>query len=197
MMIALLHGGAPNLNSYQDFCFWKEMGNIRPKWINVLSIHQAGCDPTDDNSYASGCSINLQGILNFSNPDKMFTIMPARLDQIEAQIANSSVIYVHGGDGDLLYKAIGGLPWQDIDLTNKIIAGHSAGANIWSKYYYSNDNQAIQQGLGILNIKTFCHYAGFKHEQLNMLINHDPGYGRLDLPVIPLLDEGYVKLEIP
>ena len=54
--------------------------------------------------------------------------------------------------------------WQ-----GKIVAASSAGVHILSKYYYSNNQDDIYKGFGILPIKTFCHYAEEKSDKLEKI----------------------------
>ena len=58
--------------------------------------------------------------------------------------------------------------WKD-----KTIAGSSAGALALSSYWYENDDDTYNQGLGILPFKLFCHYSEEKSDKLRRL----KGYG--------------------
>jgi len=43
-------------------------------------------------------------------------------------------------------------------LDGKIVAGESAGANVWGRYFYSPSADSIGEGLGYLPVKIIPHY---------------------------------------
>ena len=56
-----------------------------------------------------------------------------------------------------------------IHNTNKIIIGVSAGTNFLSKLYFSNDREKVEVGLGVLPIKTICHFSAEKNKKVALL----------------------------
>ena len=54
-------------------------------------------------------------------------------------------------------------------ITAKVYAGSSAGMYLVSKYYWSTDRKRVEQGLGILPIKAFAHWALNKKNYLMKL----------------------------
>ena len=72
---------------------------------------------------------------------------------------------------------------------DKIIAGSSAGVYTLSKYYYSNDLKKIFQGLGVLNIKVYCHIKKTDSRIVNVLNKH-----KEELPLVLLPDCIWITL---
>jgi peptidase E len=89
---------------------------------------------------------------------------------LRSQINSSDIIFVCGGNELLLKRYLKSI--KPKLFNNKVIVGVSAGANVFSSYYYSNDRNRIEKGLGILPIKTMCHYNLSKKEKFKKLISH-------------------------
>ena len=71
----------------------------------------------------------------------------------------------------------------------KTIAGSSAGVYTLSKYYYSNDLKNIFNGLGILNIKAYCHIKKTDSRIVSVLNKH-----KEELPLVLLPDCMWITL---
>lgn len=185
----LLHGGDNSLNSYSNFQFWRALAD-QAKGTNVLQIPFA-----TSNAEIHGRDIydiladDLKATLDFSNPHKDFYVESAYIDDIEHQLREAHIIYVHGGNGDLLQYTLKDVDLKGLVSEDKVIAGASAGANMWASCYYSNDNDAVCDGFGLLPVKTFCHYETYKWRNLNKLIK-----AKKNLPVITLSDNDFVML---
>ena len=52
-------------------------------------------------------------------------------------------------------------------ISGKIIAGESAGAYALSSCFYSKSEGGIFKGLGLVSVKTICHYIGVNKEKLD------------------------------
>ncbi|PCI21323.1 hypothetical protein COB64_00370 [Candidatus Wolfebacteria bacterium] len=52
-------------------------------------------------------------------------------------------------------------------MEGKIIAGESAGAYVLSTCFYSKTEGGIFEGLGLVPVKTICHYVGENSEKLD------------------------------
>ena len=52
-------------------------------------------------------------------------------------------------------------------LKGKIVAGESAGTYLLSAYFYSKTMDDTGQGIGLLPIKSICHFDGTNEERLN------------------------------
>jgi len=100
---------------------------------------------------------------------------------LSEQLKNADVIYLRGGSTPAL-KAVLGEIRDLVDLVKgKIVVGSSAGAYVLSKYYYTHERDCIDKGLGILPIKTMCHYVEDRADKLRDLKEFVE-----DLPVYPI-----------
>lgn len=95
---------------------------------------------------------------NRTKGDKEITIDVANEEHFIEQVGAADIIYFHGGVSLKLLEAL--KKYQDLEryLSGKIIAGESAGANVWCKYFYSPHADNVFEGLGILPFKIIPHY---------------------------------------
>ena len=100
-------------------------------------------------------------------------ISSTNLEKLKEQIKSSDCIYLRGGDDKPLQDKLKQIQNLKELIKDKIVVGSSAGANILSKYFYRNSKQRIEEGLGILPIKIFCHYNECKQEKLKQLKSHE------------------------
>ncbi len=99
--------------------------------------------------------------------EKDFVLASPDIKKFKDQIDSSNVIFFTGGSEILLKKF---MKYIDFSLfINKTIVGISAGANIFSSNYYSNDRGIIEKGLYELPIKTICHFDSTKKSCLKKL----------------------------
>jgi hypothetical protein len=88
----------------------------------------------------------------------------AQKDTFLEQIRSADVIYLHGGDTQLLFAA---LPPDDVltaAFEGKVVVGSSAGANVLAKNYWSSTRAVPAHGLGIVDINVMVHYGALTHE---------------------------------
>lgn len=102
--------------------------------------------------------------------NKKFVLASTNLKIFNTQLNKSDIIILCGGNENLLLPLINRSNFREIK--NKMVVATSAGANILSCFFYSNDRNRIENGLGILQIKTICHYNKRRIERLNKLKNH-------------------------
>jgi len=88
-------------------------------------------------------------------------------DELEEQISKSDIIYIRGGTTSLLTSEIARHPKFIELIKGKVVAGESAGTYLLSDYYYSKSEGGIFRGLGLLPVKTICHFEGKNEEQLD------------------------------
>lgn len=187
----LLHGGdgGLSLDSYADVQFFREcVGDILKEDINVLSVGYAL-----DDEISEFATEELASKLKRVHPNLRFNVETAleSTSLAQKQFKWADLIFIHGGSGDRLQEVLKNHKNLFSLIKNKTCAGYSAGANLWSKGYYSNDHQAVIDGLNVLQIATFCHYHSYKWRSLNTLIKHFPS-----IPIITLHDEEYVVLYV-
>lgn len=120
---------------------------------------------------------------------KDFQLEIARIENFEEQIENSDVIYFRGGSMTNLLGELRKFPNLENLFSGKVIVGSSAGAYALSKYYWNNDKNTLDDGLGILNIKCFCHYKNEDKKDLEKLLEY-----KENLPIITLPDYKWVTI---
>jgi len=70
----------------------------------------------------------------------------------------ADIIYLHGGRTKKLIDVLRKYPNIKEMLSNKIIGGDSAGANVLGQLFYSKNSKEIGEGLSILPFKIVVHY---------------------------------------
>lgn len=152
----ILHGG--NIKTDRDDMndnFWKEMSSDVCLGDSVLFVYFAGKIKNWPQLFEQNKNEFLQGS---KVKDIKFEI--ARENCFIEQMQKAKVIYLRGGD---TWHLLGILKkYSDFSklIKGKTVAGSSAGAYVLSKYFYSNSEDNIFEGLGILDIKVICHYTG-------------------------------------
>jgi len=74
------------------------------------------------------------------------------------QIKSTNIIYLHGGLSIKIIDTLKKFPHLENYFNGKIIAGESARANALSHDCYSNITKIHSKGLGIIPVRTICHY---------------------------------------
>lgn len=210
MTTFFLHGSVPRPNStlWEELvrtCLLDNIFEIRALIVNFASYDPATInsknqhvfDGTAEEIYARLDSV---GDVHKNMDDYVGHTDMALLDPdvFLSQLHWANLLYVTGGNGDWLQEHIRRI--IDIDtftniLTNGIscYVGNSAGSNLLSDMYYSNDNAKIDKGLGILKVATFCHYHSSKFVKLTALAKEAAKNGCL---LIPIVEGQYVSFRI-
>lgn len=104
---------------------------------------------------------------------------------LKNQLCSADILFFSGGSELNLKKLF---KKNTIPNTNKIIIGVSAGTNFLSKFYFSNDREKIEPGLGVLPINTICHFSAEKNKKA-ILLSVEKKY-----PVFPIRNDEYVTM---
>lgn len=183
----ILHGGATRNKTEDNSRFFGEIISSLSNNATILCVYFA--KPKELWS-----EIFRQEKINFSSVAKgkviNFLLASEETDIFVEQIKKSDAIFLRGGDTDKLKEALSGVGdlgdlWKD-----KVVAGSSAGVYVLSKYYYTNTKDGISEGLGILPIKSFCHYTDEKQVKLEELKSY-----RENLKVYAIPEEKYFVIE--
>jgi len=165
----ILHGGAIGNKTQDNKKFFIEIAKSLSKNANILCVYFS----KDKNQWPE---LFEQDKNNFSSasPQKVFNFILADDKKfiLTNQIKEAEAIYFLGGNTDNIKAIIGNVENLKELLNGKIVAGESAGVNFLSKYFYSNRIENVSEGLGILPIKTFCHYTEEKSDKLERLKSH-------------------------
>lgn len=159
------------------FCFFAEK---RENWEEKFDKYQEGFN-----------ELMPQGV----NPQYLLAFP----DVFEEQINNADVVYMHGGDDELILHRL-----SDFDLPKiwegKVVATNSASSNALSASFWTCDWRMCMDGLGVLPIKFIPHYkSGWGSEEERGPIdwgtarNDLAEYGDKSLPIYAL-EEGEFKV---
>lgn len=164
----IFHGGGASIESKNNDLFYYEILKDLPEQSTLLLVYLARFENLWDTEYQK----DKAKFTSVAGGKKIrFVIADKQTDKLTQQIKSSCAIYIRGGDVAMIRSYLDKVDNLKDLLKSKIIAGSSAGACILARYYYSNDNDRIEKGMGILPIKIYCHYNKSKKENLVKLKN--------------------------
>jgi peptidase E len=183
----ILHGGRTRRESAENATFFEEMIRGLPDLITVLLVLFA----REKDRWPDVTAYSQQKFLDAAQGRELrFVIAEDDPVVFVQQLQSSDVIYIPGGGSKKLISWLQKIPNLAKLWKGKVIAGSSAGANALSTYYYCNSDDSIDPGLGILPIKTICHYSDQKADKLQQLKEHGE-----DFPIIALAEEQWTVME--
>lgn len=91
--------------------------------------------------------------------DKKINVVMATHENFIEQIAQAEVIHITGGDSAELIQTMRQYPDFLSALRGKLIGGSSAGACLFSTYYWSGSINQVAEGLGTFPICLLVHYG--------------------------------------
>jgi len=171
----ILHGGFDKTRTNEDnHLFYSEILKDIPDNTKILLVPFA----KDEDRIVPATEKISKEFQNVSY-GKILHITVATHDDFLNQLANADVVYFHGGVSTKLLEVL--KPYSDLSsyFKDKIIAGESAGANIFSTYFYSPHADQVLEGLRILPIRMIPHYTEDKKDKLT---GHGDGMETLFLP---------------
>lgn len=171
----ILHGGFnPEKVNEDNSDFYKEILKDAPENAKVLLVPFA-----KEPERIIPATTKISSEFNKSKNDKNIEIEVANEKDFLNQINLADVVYFHGGVSLKLLEAL--KKYQNLEelLKGKIVAGESAGANVWSRFFYSPHSDGVFEGLGVLPLKIIPHY---KAEYEGKLDNVGIGLEELLLP---------------
>ncbi len=150
----ILHGGFnPGQTNEDNTDFYKEILKDAPEGAKVLLVPFA-----KDIDRIPSATQKITSELNGNKWQNNIIVEVANEDDFMQQLQSADVAYFHGGASLKLLEALKQYPNLEEALVGKIVAGESAGANVWSKFFYSPKADVVTEGLGILPIKITPHY---------------------------------------
>lgn len=153
----ILHGGYTGESNEQNESFYKTIAESIPKNGKVLFIYFANTDGIEEKFEED------KNRINSYLGDNFVSFVLAESSLLSKQLVESDVIYIRGGDTNLLKAELEKTPnFKDL-LYGKTVAGSSAGAYVLSSLYYSNSKDAVLSGFGCLPIRCACHFESNKH----------------------------------
>ena len=153
MIKFVLHGGNTSEKNLDNNSFFKEMILGKEGKVRIL-LNYFARDEHELNE------LSIQDMKRFKKlsviKDLSFEI--AHPNKLPQQLKWSDVMYIRGGLTEQLMRKLSLTKDFERHFDGKTIGGSSAGVYALVKYYFSNDSKKIGKGLGILNIKAYCHY---------------------------------------
>ena len=163
----ILHGGNTSESSSDNDSFFREMTLGMKGEVQVLLNYFSRKEDEVQEKFEQD---KRSFFTNSKNKDLNFEI--AEEKQLADQLKRADVMYMRGGNTSRLVEKMKYTKNHKKLFEGKVIAGSSAGAYALSKYYWGNDTRKIGKGLGILNIKTYCHYLPEDSLIIKMLLKH-------------------------
>lgn len=178
----ILHGGNTGEINKDNNNFFKEMtSNLKGK-IKILLNYFA----RNESEYQELAKQDKKNLLELGK-NKNLEFQIADIKNFEKQLRWMNVMYIRGGETIKLVKKLRKIKNIERFFKGKIIAGSSAGAYAFSKYYYSNDTKKLGKGLGILDIKCYCHCEAKDTEIIKKLIKYKEKLPLILLPNYKML----------
>lgn len=159
----ILHGGGSAGKIDEDNTdFYKEILKDTPESAKVLLV------PFAKDTERIPLAIERVTVeFNKNRESKNLTIETATEDNLIAQIRSADVVYFHGGTSLKLLEVLKKYPDLREAIKGKVVAGESAGANVFCTYFYSPNADGVFEGLGFLPLKSIPHYREEYKDKLN------------------------------
>jgi peptidase E len=151
----ILHGGfGRGVAGVDKSSFYSEILKDAPEGAQVLLV----CFAKEDDSVA-GATEKVKAEFLAAKWQQHIHIAVAEKETFAEQIKNADAVYFHGGTTLRLLNSLLQFPGLRDWLRGKIVAGESAGANVWCTTFYSPSADVIEGGLAFLPIKIIPHYT--------------------------------------
>lgn len=159
----ILHGGFTKGKTEEDNSkFYIEILKDVPEGAKILLV----CFAKDDERVPE-TTTKVMAEFNKNKRQKEITFEVANEKSFAEQTKSANVIYFNGGITLKLLESLKKIPTLKNSLNGKIIAGESAGANVFGKFFYSPSSDKVDEGLGFLPVKIIPHYSEKYKGKLN------------------------------
>jgi len=149
----ILHGGFTSTRNEFNRSFYEEIGRDVSDGGTILLIYFSRKEEDVESCFKQ----DSERILEQSN-GKGFTILLATEEHFIDQLKKSDALYMRGGNTDRLLTVLKKFPDFKNLIKGKTVAGSSAGAYVIGTYGAGHTVENIREGLGLLPIRTICHY---------------------------------------
>jgi len=177
MVKFVLHGGNTSELNKDNNSFFREMTFSNKKKLKILlnyfAREDSGLKKLSEQDSKRFKKLTLVKNIDFdiAYPNKLYK-----------QLEWADVMYMRGGRTEWLTKKLYQTNNLEKLFQGKVIGGSSAGVYTLVAYYYGNDSRKIGTGLGILNIKAYCHYEPKDAKTIEKLTSYKE---KLPLLVLP------------
>ncbi len=159
----ILHGGfTPGKTDEDNSAFYKEILKDAPEEARILLVPFA-----KDTDRVLGAVTKVSSELHNSKWQKSISIEVANEQDFIQQLQTADVVYFHGGTSIKLFDALQHYSGLKDALTDKTVAGESAGANVTCSFFYSPRSDVVSPGLGMLPVKIIPHYISEYEDKLS------------------------------
>ncbi|MFZ2522428.1 MAG: Type 1 glutamine amidotransferase-like domain-containing protein [Minisyncoccia bacterium] len=150
----ILHGGfTPGNQEENNSDFYKEILKDAPENAKVLIVPFA-----KDIERIHITTERVKGEFNQNKHQEKLNFEVANEESFIEQVKYADIIYFQGGTSLKLLEALKKFPELKDSLKGKTVAGESAGANVFGRFFFSPSANQIMEGLGILPLKIIPHY---------------------------------------
>ncbi|MCK5641891.1 MAG: Type 1 glutamine amidotransferase-like domain-containing protein [Gammaproteobacteria bacterium] len=151
----ILHGGAAKRVTDDNKKFFREITSSLSDSVIILIV----CYAMKEDVWDEVLEADKKTFSAFSrNKNLKLVLADKQASVFLRQIKSADAIYIHVGNTHILKKYFDKVPNLENTWKDKIVAGTSAGALVLGKYFYENDDDTYNEGLGILPFKIICHY---------------------------------------
>lgn len=159
----ILHGGFnPGQTTENNSSFYEEILKDTPEGAKILLVPFA-----KEPERIIPATNKVSAEFNEVKGGKNIEIEVANEEDFIRQIDSAHILYFHGGVSLKLLEALKNYPDLVEHIKGKVIAGESAGANVWARFFYSPKSDGVFEGLGILPLKIIPHYKPEHKEKLD------------------------------
>jgi peptidase E len=159
----IINGGWPASADKSDPEFFTEILKDTKNNLNILLILFA-------EKAVSAWEEKSKYIINEFNSvkiNKVLNFVIAEESKLKSQVESADIVYIRGGNTPVLLDVINKIPSFISWLRGKIVAGESAGTYLLSTCFFSKTIGETRRGIGLLPIKSICHFEGINEEQLD------------------------------
>ena len=162
----ILHGGASKKDTDDNKKFFRAITTNLPNSATILVV----CYMMEGKNWDEVLEADKKTFSRIA-PNKNLNLVLAdkQTSAFLNQIKNADAIYMHGGNTHILKEYLDKIPDLENIWKDKVVVGTSAGALVLAKYWYENDDNTYNIGLGIMPFKLFCHYSDEKSDKLEKL----------------------------
>jgi peptidase E len=150
----VLHGGRLKLDDVRNDTYFRELVKDLHDGDTVLIISFA-CREQDKRREVFERE---KGYLQRQTSADI-NIQDATYENLIEQIRQAKVIHISGGESPELVKDMQRYPDFIPSLRGKVVGGTSAGACLFSTYYYYGEYGGVVEGLGVFPIRLMVHYG--------------------------------------
>ena len=182
-----LHGWGISIRSEENENLFRELLDGNLVHTNILIVLFAREKSRWDEKY-------LETVTRFQNVsgEKILHFECAQEDPLvlQNQIKRSDIIFIHGGDTQMLQNKFEKIPDLEMLFENKIIAWSSAWSLFLMEWYYENDTHTYHAWLSLIEAKCICHWKD-QWNELEILKK----YGEVNQEILLIPEWSYIIKE--